>query len=240
MWVMAIDAVVFSSRASRQIPIPVHAPMGSVFVITHLRAVTLCAKCHHLGKFNSAAIGKFQCVVVFGVVTRQATDSPMCESSCETQRAMKLVQVCRDLVLEVWLASCVAGRASDSKRLAVYIVNSSENPRWPVRFPNADGIQFASRPVLGCWLTRCLRVMLLNGYRVFLPKKTAHKKTADRNAKQYDHYHDSSVDRGSPGAMSTQLVRFTEKSHDADRFRLSTRLCLKREGEAPAENESAI
>ena len=64
MWVMTIDAVVFRTGTSSQIPISSHSTMGTMFEVPHLGAMTLRTQCHHFSEFDPATIRQLQSVVI--------------------------------------------------------------------------------------------------------------------------------------------------------------------------------
>lgn len=60
MRIVAIDAVILLPWTLCQIPVTIHSAMNVMFIISHLRTVTLTAQTHDVGELNLGAIGKFQ------------------------------------------------------------------------------------------------------------------------------------------------------------------------------------
>lgn len=87
MRVVAIDTVVLRAGATSTIPIPIHSSVGSMFVLFHLRPMTLGTQSHYFGEFNPTTVSQLERVVIFRVVARQAANS----SVGKLQRAVKFV-----------------------------------------------------------------------------------------------------------------------------------------------------
>ena len=78
MWVVAMDAVISMPRAAGQIPVPRHAAMTAVLIITKLRAVTLRTQRHRVFPSDGFSICQMQAGISFvRVMTRNARQLPV-------------------------------------------------------------------------------------------------------------------------------------------------------------------
>lgn len=69
MGVVTVDTIVSLLRAPTEIPITVHAAVGPVKIVGHLRAMTLGAQRHHIAILDRPTIGQFQLVIILVMVT---------------------------------------------------------------------------------------------------------------------------------------------------------------------------
>jgi len=65
VWIVAINTVVAMSRPLGEIPVACHATVGSMGVVTKLRAMTLGTELHHFGERQRLTVGKAKGLIAF-------------------------------------------------------------------------------------------------------------------------------------------------------------------------------